>query len=202
MRHGLHVPAVHVQAIAGVVVPDNFRARFGNREGKGAVREVGDTIATVNQLGLTGSRLDLVIDRLRVTNSTLGLVDRHLEGLGIALEHGNLARGQVVLVLLVVLRGDDEFRLLASKGVFVEVVTQSLTSVGRQAAGPFRDSTGGVTRLLGTNRRQGSTQLINLSLGQGLRHNGGCHQAQSHQRSWCSSGWRCTCWRSPRSHPH
>ncbi len=169
---------MNVQAVAGVVVPDYLGTGLRNRERKGTVTEVGNTVTTVNQLGLTGSRLDLVVHRLRVANATLSLVYRHAEGFRIALEQGDLTRGQIVLVLLVVLSRDHELRLLTLIGVFVEVVFQFLASITRQATGPLRNGAGGVTGLLCANWRQGRTQLINFSLGQSLRHYRGCHQAQ------------------------
>ncbi len=169
---------MRVYAIAGVVVPDNLGTGLRNRERKGSVAEVGDAVTAVDQFGLTGSCLDLIVDRLRVTDSTLALVDRHTEGFRITLEHGDLTRGQIVLVLLVVLSGDHELRLLTSEGVLVEVIFQFLTGIARQATSPFRNGPRSITGLLCTDRCQGSTQLIDFSLGQGLRHYRGCHQAQ------------------------
>ena len=152
------------------MVPDNFNARLWDRESKGTVGEVRDTVAPINQLSLTSGFLDLVINRLWVTNRTLSLVDRHFEGFRITLEHSNLTRSQVFLMLLIVLRSDHHLRLLAFEGVFVKVVCQRLTGISRQTTRPFRDSAGRVTGLLCADRRQRITQLINLGLGQALRH--------------------------------
>src|SRR5690554_5203109 len=113
LRHGLYIPAMHVQTVAGHVVPDHFRTGFRNREHERRTRlDVLHAVAAIDQLGLPGSTLDLVIYALREAHGTVGLVHRHAEGFRVALEQRNLARGQVVAILLVVLRSDDELRLL------------------------------------------------------------------------------------------
>src|SRR5690554_1247445 len=179
LRHGLDIPAMHVQAVAGHVVPDHFRTGFRNREHERRIwLDVLHAVASIDQLGLPGSTLDLVIYALREAHGTVGLVHRHAEGFRVALEQRNLARGQVVAILLVVLRSDDELRLLILERVFQEVVGKTLTGIGRQATSPLRNGACGVTGLLRTDRRQGVTQLIDFCLGQALCCYGTGHQAQ------------------------
>src|SRR5690554_7591189 len=53
LRHGLHVPAMHVQTIAGHVVPDHLGPAFRNREDEGGTRlDVLHTVTTIDQSGL------------------------------------------------------------------------------------------------------------------------------------------------------
>src|SRR5690606_17763380 len=86
LRHSLHVPAMHVETVARHVVPDDFGARLGNREYEGSTgSDVLDTISTVDQLGLAGSPLDLVVELLRIANATVSLINRHTESFWIAL---------------------------------------------------------------------------------------------------------------------
>src|SRR5690606_25341613 len=107
LRHGLHVPAMHVQTVAGHVVPDHLTAGLRNREDEGGTRlDVLHAVATIDQPGLTGGTLDLVIHALREAHGTVGLVHRHTEGFRIALEQGDLTGGQVLAILLVVLGSD------------------------------------------------------------------------------------------------
>src|SRR5690606_21000417 len=99
LRHRLNIGTLDVLAITSQVVPYHFAACFRNRESKAAVGEVVDAVATIDQRGLTGSLLDLVIDSLRQTYTAMGLVDRHLVGFRIAFEQGNLTRRQVLFML-------------------------------------------------------------------------------------------------------
>src|SRR5690554_2124226 len=179
LRHGLHVPAMHVQTIAGHVVPDHLGPALRNREDEGGTRlDVLHAVATVYQSGLASGALDLVIDRLREGHCPAALVHRHAEGFRIAFEQSDLAGGQVVAILLVVLGSNHELRLIVLERVFQEVVGQALAGIGRQTAGPLGDGTRGVTGLLRADRRQGGAQLIDLGLGQALRRNGTGQQAQ------------------------
>src|SRR5690606_13775224 len=113
------------------------------REDEGGTRlDVLHAVATIDQPGLTGGTLDLVIHALREAHGTVGLVYRHPEGFRIAFEQGDLTGSQVLAMLLVILRSDHEFRLLVLERVFQEVVSQALTGIFAQTAGPLGDGTG------------------------------------------------------------
>src|SRR5690554_973443 len=63
LRHGLHVPAMHVQTIAGHVVPDHLGPALRNREDEGGTRlDVLHAVTTIDQSGLASGALDLIID--------------------------------------------------------------------------------------------------------------------------------------------
>src|SRR5690554_1942096 len=182
LRHGLNVGTLHVLAEGGQVVPDNLGTRFGNREDEvGTEGDIVDTIATVNQLGLASGTLDLVIHALREADAALGLVDRHAEGFRVAFEHRDLARGQVVTVLLVVLGSNGELGLFVGVGVFPETALQLAAGILGQTTGPLGDGPGCVAGLLCADRRQSGTQLIDFGLGQALC----CHCAgdQAHRQA-------------------
>src|SRR5690606_33219820 len=150
LRHGLHVRAMHVQAVAGYVVPDHLTAGLRNREDEGGTRfDVLHAVATIDQLGLSSGTLDLVIHALREPHGTVGLVYRHTVGFRIAFEQGDLTGSQVLAILLVILRSDHEFRLLVLERVFQEVVSQALTGIFAQTTSPLGNGTRGVTGLLG-----------------------------------------------------
>ena len=83
----------------------------------------------------------------------------HLEGVGVALEHRDLTRRQVVSILLVVGGGDHEQRLLATVGVGQEAVGINRRGVRRQTTGPGRDGAGRIACGFCTDRCQAVAQL-------------------------------------------
>src|SRR5690606_32233416 len=98
-------PAMHVQTVAGHVVPDHLTAGLRNREDERGTRlDVLHAVATIDQPGLAGGPLDLVIHALREAHGTVGLVYWHPEGFRIAFEQGDLTGSQVLAILLVILR--------------------------------------------------------------------------------------------------
>src|SRR5690606_16831193 len=104
-----HVPAMHVQTVAGHVVPDHLTAGLRNREDEGGTRlDVLHAVTTIDQTGITSGALDLVIHALRESYGPAALVHRHAEGFRIAFEQSDLAGGQVVAILLVVLGSNHE----------------------------------------------------------------------------------------------
>src|SRR5690606_36976367 len=119
-------------------------------------------------------------------------------------EHCQLALGQLVLVLLCVLRGDDKKRLLPRIGVAQEALGIDRRSILRQTTGPLGDAAIGITRLLGTYGRKGGTQP-----GQLLRRSGRQHtsaeqgQSESTEQLYCcfhSNGFSQGRIRSSRRH--
>src|SRR5690606_6888899 len=147
-----HYAASRAATVAGDVVPDRFQAILRNGEGDGCV-EIFQAVAAAYQLGLGGVALRRVVDALRHGGAAPGFENRQPVGLRITLEHGDLTRRQVVLILLVVLRGDGELGLITGIGIADEAVGRDGGGIGGQPAGPFRDGAGGVAGLLGADRR-------------------------------------------------
>ncbi|MCY1506934.1 hypothetical protein D9M68_411940 [compost metagenome] len=177
LRGGLGDQAAHAAAaIAGDVVPDDFQAVLRDRERVGGI-EVLQAVAALHQLGGGGVLLRRGDHRVRRAGAAVGLVHRNLVAVRIALEHRQLAGGQLVLVLVDVLRGDGEQRLLAGERVGEEALAVHGSRILRQAAVPGRDAAIGVAGLLGTQRRQGGAQLLRFAGGNGS-HDLGRQQAE------------------------
>ena len=87
----------------------------------------------------------------------MGFVHRH-EVVVVSLDHGNLTRGQIVFVLLDVALINGELRLLIRERIYVDAITLVAGRRRCQTTGPGRNCTT-VTGLLGTDWRQGVTQL-------------------------------------------
>ena len=151
-------------AVAGDVVPGDFQAVLGNREGDGLL-EVFQAIAAADHVGLRGIARGGVIDMLGHGRAAACLVDRQAVAVRIALEHGDLPRRQVVLVLLVILRRDGELRLVAGVRVADETVWRHRRSVLSQSAGPGRNGTCSVAGLLRADRRQFVAEAGRLGFG-------------------------------------
>ncbi|MCY1397788.1 hypothetical protein D9M71_128070 [compost metagenome] len=171
-----HQTANAAAAIAGDVVPDRFQAVLRNREGVGG-SEVFQTVATFHQFGVGGVVFGGLDHVRRNGGRAVGLVHRHLVGVGVALEHRQLAGGQLVLVLVGVLRGDGEQRLLAGERVRQEATGIDGAGILRQAAGPLGNGAIGVAGFLGAQRSQGGAQLGRFVGGHG-RHDAGGQQGQ------------------------
>src|SRR5690606_33860035 len=87
LRHGLHVPAMHAQTVAGHVVPAHPGPALRNREDERGTRlDVLHAVGTVDQSGLASGALDLTIARLREANCPTALAYRHADGFRIAFE--------------------------------------------------------------------------------------------------------------------
>ncbi|MNT16673.1 hypothetical protein D3C72_1517870 [compost metagenome] len=171
-----HQTAHAAAAIAGDVVPDGFQAVLRDREGVGGA-EVLQAVTTFHQLGVGGVVLGGFDHVGRNGGRAVGLEHRHLVGVGVALEHRQLAGGQLVLVLVDVLRGDGEQRLLAGEGVRQEALGIDGAGILRQAAGPLGDAAIGIGAFLGAQRGQACAQLGGF-IGGNRRHHAGGQQGQ------------------------
>ncbi|MNQ98546.1 hypothetical protein D3C85_1142420 [compost metagenome] len=161
----------------GQVVPHHFNAVLGDWEGiVVGLLEVLQRIAVVDRFGVQRADLGRIIDRLWHCRCTLALVHRDLVGIRVALEQGQLAGAQFVLVLFDVGRGDDELRLFTLERVADEVIADR-GGAWFQATGPGRDAAVGVARFLSAQRRQRSAQLGRLFLGNSSQYTAG-QQAQ------------------------
>ncbi|MNI71699.1 hypothetical protein D3C73_1275840 [compost metagenome] len=105
-------------------------------------------------------------------------VNRDFVSLRVTLEHRDLAIGQFVLVLVDVRRSDGEQRFFVGERVGQKAFAVHRAGVFRQAAGPRRDRTVSVARLLGAQRRQAGTELVRFFGGNRCHHIGG-QQAES-----------------------
>ncbi|MNP09308.1 hypothetical protein D3C76_1014100 [compost metagenome] len=107
VRDNLHHLALHaVATIASEVIPDHFKAVLGNGEWK-RLGEVLQAIAAGDQAGIQGIFLRGLDDARRHVGATVGGIHVH-RVFGVALEHGQLAWGQAVFVLVSALRGNGE----------------------------------------------------------------------------------------------
>ncbi|MNP02783.1 hypothetical protein D3C76_946450 [compost metagenome] len=178
LRRGLGGLAQHVAAaIAVVVVPVHLDAVLRNREWVVAgLRKVAQAVAIVDQLGRDRTFFRKVVDLLGRGARTLGLVHRDPVAVGVALEHGHLARGQLVLVLRGIGRGNHELWLVAGKRIAQKAVIQ-WRRTGLEPAGPGRDAAVGVAGFLGAQWRQGGAQLGRF-LFRYSRHHTGSQQRQ------------------------
>ena len=140
LRGGLDDGALEVAAaVAGDVVPEHFDTVLRDREGVvAALLEIRQAVAVVDRLHVQRALLDRLVDLGRQGHRAMGLVHRDPVGFRVALEHRQLAVGELVLVLLDVLRGDGEQRLLVGKGIGKEALAIDLAGAGREAAGPGR----------------------------------------------------------------
>ncbi|MCY1418396.1 hypothetical protein D9M71_339550 [compost metagenome] len=174
-------------AVAGLVVPHHFHAVLRNREGEGTrLLEVLQAVAVVDQLDIQRAGLRRIVDRLRCRRGAAGLVHRNPVGFRIALEHRLLAGGQLVLVLVDVVPGDDEQRLVVGERIAEEAFGVHRYVARLQAAGPGRNAAVGVAGLLGPQRGQGSTKFCGF-----FRGNRG-HCATGHQRECQGAGFEQT----------
>ncbi|MNH26742.1 hypothetical protein D3C79_868100 [compost metagenome] len=107
----------------------------------------------------------------------MGLEYRDLEGVRVALEHGQLARRELVLVLVGVLRGDGEQRLVTAVRVGQEALGVGAARALRQRL-PRADRAIGVAGLFGAHRGQGTAQLGRL-VGGYRSHDAGRQQGQA-----------------------
>ncbi|MNN18901.1 hypothetical protein D3C81_1321210 [compost metagenome] len=168
--------ARHVAATVAIgVVPVDFNATFRDREwvvaGLGKMLQA---VAIRRQLSSHRTFFGNVVDVLRRGRCTLGLVHRNLVAVRVALEQGQLARGEFVLVLLGVGGGNHQQRFVIGEWITEKAVVQR-RSAGLEATGPGRNATVGIGLFLGPQRGQGSAQLGSL-----LRRNGG-HYATGQQ---------------------
>src|SRR3990167_3456508 len=144
--------------VAGDVVPDGFQTVLGNREGV-SLLEVLQTVTALDHLGVDCVVLRSRQDKVRHGSSTMGREHRHFVAFRITLEHRQLARGQLVFVLIDVLRSDGEQRLLTRERVREEARAIGSTSTSWQTASPGWDRTIRITSHFRTDWRQRSTQF-------------------------------------------
>ncbi|MCY1507191.1 hypothetical protein D9M68_414590 [compost metagenome] len=179
LRSHLGDDAIEVAAAeTGQVVPHHFDAALRNREGvEAGLLEVLQAVAVVHALGRHRALLRRVIDGLRGGGAAAGRIDRDLVGIRIALEHGQLAFGQLVLVPGDVGGSDGEQRLVGSERIAHEAIGIDRSGVRLQPAGPGRDAAVGIARLFGAQRRQAGAQPGRLVRRNG-RHRAGGHDRQ------------------------
>ncbi|MNZ91615.1 hypothetical protein D3C78_1106060 [compost metagenome] len=138
------------------VVEDQLIAVLRYGEWRGAPGIAG-AIAVRGEFGVERVLLDGLLQLRVQAEVAVARVDRHLEGVRIAFEQGFLAVGQVLGVLVHVLRGDDEQRLLVGVRVRVGGTGTAEFHVRWDAApfaAPGRNAAIGVAGLLGAHRRQ------------------------------------------------
>ncbi|MCY1362252.1 hypothetical protein D9M69_489580 [compost metagenome] len=168
---------VVMAAIARYVVPQHFDAALRDRKGvETSVGEIGQTVATIDQLGIQRTLLRQLVDFLRGRGRAVGGIHRNLVRAGIALEHRHLTGGQLVLVLLGVGGSDGEQRLLIGKGIAQESIGHGCCA-RLQTARPGRDAAVGIGFFLCTQGGQNGAQLVGFLLGNGSHHAAG-HKAQ------------------------
>ncbi|MDT4846178.1 hypothetical protein FQZ97_801930 [compost metagenome] len=179
LGRGLGGLAQHVAAAVAVgVIPVHLDTALRNREGVVAdVSEVAQAIAGIGQLGGHCALLGDGIDVIRRRGCALALVHRNLVAVRIALEHRQLAGGQLVLVLLCVGCSDDEQRFFVLERIAEEAPVIDRRGAGFETAGPGRDAAVGVAFLLGSEWRQGGAELV-CFLGGDSGHNAGGQQRQ------------------------
>ncbi|MNJ50386.1 hypothetical protein D3C77_456580 [compost metagenome] len=175
-------------AITGDVVPQRLDAILGNGKRHAAI-SVTEPVTAFEQLRRGGVLESVVVQPLRCRAGAAAGVHRHLEGVGVAVEQRDLARTQLVLVLVQIGLGNGEQRFIRRERVQVMFARHiALRGLGETAV-PGRDGPGGVTRALGAHGRQGGFQLLGL-----LGRNGGQRpagrQAQDQrqgglEQSWC-----------------
>ncbi|MCY1484623.1 hypothetical protein D9M68_182320 [compost metagenome] len=182
LRHQL---AAVGAAIAGFVVPHDFHAALGDREGVVArLLEVLQAITVVHRFGGHRAAFRRVVDRLWCGCAAVGGVDRNSVGIRIALEQGLLAGCQFVLVLRDVGGRDDEQWLFIGERIAEKAVGVHRRCARLQAAGPGGDAAVGIAGLLRAKRGQGSAQLRRL-----LRGNSG-HDSGGQQRQRQGAGFQ------------
>ncbi|MCY1304664.1 hypothetical protein D9M70_544250 [compost metagenome] len=104
-------------------------------------------------------------------------INRHLVAVRVALEQGDLSRAEECLVLLQVLRGHGEKRLLV--GERVGVAARGVDAAGAlwQAAGPGGNAAAGVAGLLRAHGRQTLAEFAGIVV-PGLDETGRAGQGQ------------------------
>src|SRR3989344_2706999 len=141
LRSRLGDQTLHAAAtVAGDVVPDGFQAILWNRERVSLV-EVLQTVTALNHLGVDGVVLRSSQNSIWHGCRTMSWEHRHFETFRITLEHRQLTWGQLVFVLINVLRSDGEQRLLTWERIRQEACGIRSTRAGWQAASPGRDRT-------------------------------------------------------------
>ncbi|MNP29174.1 hypothetical protein D3C76_1221840 [compost metagenome] len=170
-------------AIACYVVPQHFDAALRDREGvETSVGEIGQAVATIDQLGIQRTLLRQLVDFLRGRGRAVGGIHRNLVRAGIALEHCHLTGGQLVLVLLGVGGSDGEQRLFILERIAEEILAVHRRCTWLQAAVPGRDAAVGVAAFLRAQWRQCGTQLRSFLL------RDGCHDTCGQQRQCQGTG--------------
>src|SRR5690606_29527303 len=178
LRSGLgHETLDATTPVTGDVVPDNFQTVLRDRERVGGI-EVGQAVAVLHHHGVGGVALGRFDHAIRYAGATVSRVNRHAVALRITLEHGQLAGGQLVLVLLDVLGSDDEQRLIAGKWILQETTCIYSAGVLRQTTGPGRDGAVGIASHFRTQRSQGSAQLGGF-IGRNRCHHAARQQGQA-----------------------
>ncbi|MNV15024.1 hypothetical protein D3C71_1057250 [compost metagenome] len=146
-------------AITGDVVPQHLDAILGHRERHTAIG-IGKTGAAIEQLGRGRVFQGVVIQPLRRRARAARGIDRHLEGVGVAVEQCDLTRAEVGLVLFKVGLGDGEQGLVRRIRVQVMLARLVARRCLGDAAVPGRNGPGRIAGTLGPQRRQRGLQLL------------------------------------------
>src|SRR5690554_1966398 len=119
-------PLDGITHIATNVVPDHLKP-FGaivtvqDRERKGLL-VINQPVTAFRQLHVGGVLLGDVIDLLRERSCPSGLIHRNFIGIRVLGQQGQLPRGQVLLILIRVLVGNDEQWLVVRKRIHILAV--------------------------------------------------------------------------------
>ncbi|MNN26053.1 hypothetical protein D3C81_1395480 [compost metagenome] len=163
---------VAAAAIARKVVPHDLETALRNRERNVVRLDLLRTAELLHQLGIQRALLRCIGEFLGNSHAAMGRIHRHLVAVRVTLEHGQLALGQLVLVLVDIVLGDDEQRLLGLERVAEEVV-HHWRGTFLQATGPGRDAAIGIAGLFRTQRSQAGAKLGRFIRRYGSHHAGG-----------------------------
>ncbi|MNH13655.1 hypothetical protein D3C79_732340 [compost metagenome] len=138
------------------MVEHQLAAVLRDRERRGTPGVFG-VVVVILEFGSDGVFLDLVFQALIKAEVAVARVDRDLESIRVSLEQRLLAIGQVVGVLVHVLRIDHEQRFFRGVRIRVRRAGAGVFESWRQAApfaGPGRDAAVGVAGFFGAHRGQ------------------------------------------------
>ena len=156
---------VGITVVGGEVIPDGFQAVLRNREWRAAGGAF-EAVAVFHQIHLGGVGLGFVIEALRHRGAAMRREHAHLP-VRIALEHRDLARRQVLLVLRQVGLADRELGLFAGVGVRIGAAGLETRLHLGEASIPGGNRAVGIAGLLGADRRQAGAELGGLVGGHG-----------------------------------
>ncbi len=98
------------------VIPDRLQAVLRNRK-RDALHRAGDTVAAFDQLGSGGDDFRLLVDARRRGGAAACRVHVHPEGVGVRAQQRFVARGQLVGILIGIVRGDGKQHRIVRVGI-------------------------------------------------------------------------------------
>ena len=137
-----------ITAIAQHVVPQDFNAACGNREGD-ADNGTFDAVTIVDQFGGLGDLPGGSVDALRGRSTAAGRVNIHFKGV-VVFQQGLMTDGQLVAILIDIGSGDGELNLISGKGINMMFTLDITGRRGGDSPFPGGDGAGGVTGALST----------------------------------------------------